>query len=305
MSFIKVFAKSLKGSLEDAYGETRGEMLLKGIFDTISVIETLRSDLRAFALSGYVEKINKLINVIPNMTEKGCIDLGRDLQAEARRIYDTNIAESCSLWLAGAWIESKARNSNSALEAHSFLERLARKITDPSQKDTSKRLERIVNDTCVDIGANGYSLEEPKSIQNHSENTGGANLISDQGVRVMAYPDVSKCVAVNIHEFKNHTATLTRNVPNKAGIKAPFEYLYVMSLFSANESDPIFYVTAESSLNQVFLCSFRSGGVRNNYGCDNNWSDITVFEDEAIKLIRSEILDLYRASAGSLPQGLP
>ncbi len=82
------------------------------------------------AITGFLERRVLLRRELPNWSIEGRIKMGRALQAEARCKFDFNQAESYSLWLSGAWLESGARCSDNAASVHDFLERLAHEFED-------------------------------------------------------------------------------------------------------------------------------------------------------------------------------
>lgn len=240
---------------KEANEDAHGARLERGLQDTMSLLATLDDDIRVNALMRYMDKRNKLLSNIRNMTSKGCIDMGIFLQDEARKKYDTDLAESCALWMAGAWFESMERDSQSALAVYSSLNDLAEKLSDSEEDD------------------------------NHDEDDFEEE--DDEIVLLPSMPDITKCTPIEQFEIDDtYTAILVQNAPNFAGISGPVEYLYVMALFSENETLPIFYVTAEKGLTgSVFLCTFDHKGIHSNYGKDEDWSDINIFAEEALTIL--------------------
>jgi len=241
----------------EANEDAHGARLDRGKQDTMRLLSTIDENVRVRALIGFVEKRNKLLSNIRNMTSKGCIDMGRFLQDEARKKYDIDLAESCALWMAGAWIESMERKSASAGEVHASLNDLAMKLDEVGKED---------QDEVYDFD------DEPEMAISPS------------------LPNITKCDPIKWFDIGNYSAVIVKNVPNIAGIPSPIDYLYVMALFSESGPMPIFYVTAEKSFTgSVFLCTFDKHGNHSNYGGDSDWSNINTFAKKAFSILKSEV----------------
>jgi len=246
---------------KEANEDAHGARLERGMQDTMQLLSTIDEDIRIKALVGFIEKREKLLSNIRDMTSKGCIDMGRFLQDEARKKYDIDLAESYALWMSGAWMESMERKSQSAQEVHASLNDLAERLNDTTNED-------------------------------HEENYGHED--EDQEIEISpTMPDITKCDPIKWIDIGEYSAVIVRNAPNIAGITGPVEYLYVMALFSEGESIPIFYVTAEKGFTgSVFLCAFDQQGNHSNYGADADWSDINTFAKEAYSILKNEVSSL-------------
>lgn len=120
----------LAGAVTDANEEAHGKRLLDELNSTGQSIKKLEGWVAEGAIAGFLEKRTLLNMQLPNWSIEGRIKMGKTLQAEARKKFDFSQAESYSLWMAGAWLESGARCSDSAASVHDVLERLARDFAD-------------------------------------------------------------------------------------------------------------------------------------------------------------------------------
>lgn len=244
---------------KEANEDVHGARLERGMQDTMQVLATIDEDIRARALVDFIKKREKLLSNIRNMTSKGCIDMGRFLQDEARKKYDIDIGESSALWMAGAWLESMERKSQAAREVHASLNDLAEKLNASASEEQEA--------TC------DYNAEQEIVIS-------------------PSMPDITKCAPIKWLDIGDYSAIIVKNAPNIAGITGPIEYLYVMALFS-EESIPFFYVTAERGFTEsIFLCTFDQQGNHSNYGADADWSDISTFAKEAFSILKKEVASL-------------
>lgn len=114
--------------LKKASAETRGRLLWTLLQDTISKMGNLPDRVQFAALAGYLDKRAKLSNKLENMSDEGRIKMGKFLQSEARKHFDTNMAEGCALWLTGAWLESMQRPGAQAAMVHQYLETMAQEL---------------------------------------------------------------------------------------------------------------------------------------------------------------------------------
>ena len=252
MGLFDIFKEANEGA--------HGTRLESGFQETMQFLASMDDDLRVQALLRFLEKREKLLSHLRNMTDKGRIDMGRMLQDEARKKYDINTTEAYALWMAGAWLESMERKSSAARDVHSALEDLANKL-----------LKTVEEGHAASNSDYSNQLEEEISIS--------PNM-----------PDITKCKPIKWFKLGDYSAVLVANVPNVAGIPAPFEYLLVAALISEKSSLPLYYVTAEKGFSkQVFLCAFDRHGNHSNYGSDGNWSDIRAFATAALSLIKKEI----------------
>lgn len=241
---------------KEANEDAHGARLERGMQDTIRLLESFDEDIRLRALHRFVDKRTKLLSNIRNMTSKGCIDMGKYLQNEARKKYDIDLTESCALWMAGAWLESMERKSIAACDVHKALNNLSVILE-----------EAIIHD-------------QEKNI----------NIDNAQNITIFPdMPDISKCHPIKRFDIGEYTAVLVRNAPNVAGYPDTVEYMYVMALFADSDPMPIYYVTAEKSLSgKILLCAFDQTGNHDNFGCNSDWSDINTFSTEALSILREE-----------------
>lgn len=118
MGMFDDFKKSL--------AESPGRILWTQLQDTQQKMSRLNESVRTNALLGFMQKRDRLISELDNMTSQGRTDMGKLLQAKARATLDLNVSEGYALWLAGAWLESMDRPGIDAARAHEFLDRAAR-----------------------------------------------------------------------------------------------------------------------------------------------------------------------------------
>lgn len=116
----------LADAVIDANEEAHGKRLLDELNSTGDSLKKLEGWVAEGAINGFLERRTQLNRQLPNWSIDGRIKMGKTLQAEARKRFDFNQAESYSLWMAGAWLESGARSSDNAASVHNVLERLAR-----------------------------------------------------------------------------------------------------------------------------------------------------------------------------------
>ena len=74
----------LLDKFKEANEDAHGARLERGLQDTMSLLASIDEDIRVNALMRFIDKRNKLLSNIRNMTSKGCIDMGMFLQEEAR-----------------------------------------------------------------------------------------------------------------------------------------------------------------------------------------------------------------------------
>lgn len=123
----------------EANDDAHGVRLQKHLNDTLVRMAHLDDRVRAIALMRFIEKREKLVAYIPNMSEQGVLEMGRTLQKEARKQFDLNVAEGYALWLAGAWLESMIRKSADSREVHDRLEQLSEAMEEAEEDDHPER----------------------------------------------------------------------------------------------------------------------------------------------------------------------
>lgn len=101
--------------------ESPGRILLIQLQETQQKLAQLSATVSNAALLGFVNKRERILPELDNMTSIGRIQMGKSLQAQARKTIDLNIAEGYALWLAGAWLESMERPGLEAAKVHHFL----------------------------------------------------------------------------------------------------------------------------------------------------------------------------------------
>lgn len=119
------FLGKLVDAAIEANEEAHAVRLERGFHDTIRRLQALGDRIRGEALVKFLKRRGALEAASPNWSVEGRIKAGRELQAEARKEYDFNQTESYSLWLAGAWLEARARSSERAQKVYSQIEELA------------------------------------------------------------------------------------------------------------------------------------------------------------------------------------
>lgn len=112
-------------ALKEAAENSHGEKLWAFLQDTLRQMGIQTDEVRDEALVRFVEKRSNLIAHLPQMTKEGRVKMGKFLQAEARKKYDTHLSEGYALWLAGAWLESIERPGVKAGMTHEALNTLA------------------------------------------------------------------------------------------------------------------------------------------------------------------------------------
>lgn len=115
----------ISDALADASEEAHGKRLQKELQSTGESIKKLEDWVVERIHISYLAKKEFLESELPNWSIAGRIKMGLKLRDEARKQFDFNQAESHALWLAGAWLESGARNSKDAATVHDFLEKIA------------------------------------------------------------------------------------------------------------------------------------------------------------------------------------
>lgn len=116
---------SFFSELKNIASDSAGRILWKNLQETLALLENLSENVQFAAISGFLDKRKKLLSAKDNMTSDGRIKMGKYLQGEARKSVDLNVSEGYSLWLAGAWLESKERSGIQAEMTYDLLENMA------------------------------------------------------------------------------------------------------------------------------------------------------------------------------------
>lgn len=122
------FFRAIADAAKEANDEAHGERLLREVQSTFSCLENLDGMVSYVAARGYLQIQERLIGQMLNWSREGRIEIGRTMQRQARDAFDTDMAGGYAKWLAGAWLESKERNSLKAQQAHALLGGLAENI---------------------------------------------------------------------------------------------------------------------------------------------------------------------------------
>lgn len=113
------------GDFRKSLAKGPGRVLWAQLQDTQQKMSRLTDPVRTNALLGFVEKRERLIPALDNMTSTGRIDTGRNLQKKARETLDSNVSEGYALWLAGAWLEAMDQPGIDAAKTVEFLDQTA------------------------------------------------------------------------------------------------------------------------------------------------------------------------------------
>lgn len=116
----------LFGDFQKSLAESAGRILWSQLQDTQQKMARLTEPVRTEALLRFVDKRERLIPALDNMTSNGRLEMAKTLQKQARETLDMNVAEGYALWLASAWLESMDRPGLEAAKTHEFLDQAAR-----------------------------------------------------------------------------------------------------------------------------------------------------------------------------------
>lgn len=119
---------SLASAASEANEAAHGKRLREGLLSTGVLLKDMEEHVLNRAMQGFSSKCDALTRELDNWSKEGRIKMGRELQARARKEFDFNQAESCALWLAGAWLESGSRNSADASFVRGALEELRGRV---------------------------------------------------------------------------------------------------------------------------------------------------------------------------------
>lgn len=134
MGFFSEFANSFREANEEAHGLR----LLNDVRSTFSIAQTWDPKVKFVAMKRFADLRKELIERSVNFSREGCIKVGRELQTQAGKSFNFDLAGSCGKWMAGAWLESKERNSTSARQAFEMLDGFADYITGELAKAEEK-----------------------------------------------------------------------------------------------------------------------------------------------------------------------
>lgn len=143
------FFSSIFDAAKEANDEVHGERLLCEVQSSFSSMESLDGKVQFVAMAGYLQVLERLVHQMPNWSRDGRIDIGRSMQKQARDAFNTDMGGAYAKWLAGAWLESKERNSLKAQQAHMLLESFAYQIRN-----------EVLNDSKAEPPWNYRSFEE-------------------------------------------------------------------------------------------------------------------------------------------------
>lgn len=112
----------LKESFDEANDDAHGARLLAQVKDCFIKMEALDKSVQLYAMAGYVEIRERLKDEMPNLSREGRIKVGRTMQKQAGPEFDLDMGGSYAKFLAGAWLESKERQSLQAAQACTLLD---------------------------------------------------------------------------------------------------------------------------------------------------------------------------------------
>jgi hypothetical protein len=116
------FFSAIFDAAKEANDEARGERLLQDVQSSFASMEHLDLNIQYLAMMGYLQIRARLIEQMPNWSREGRINIGREMQKQARETFATDMAGGYAKWLAGAWLESQERNSLKAQQAFLLIE---------------------------------------------------------------------------------------------------------------------------------------------------------------------------------------
>ncbi len=119
------FFSKLAGAVTEANDDAHGHRLLADVQSTFSIIPTLDKQVQHVMGLGYLQIVERLVEVTAALTPDERIKLGRTMQAQARDKLDVDVSGSYAKWMAGAWLESGERKGNRAQQAYALLGGLA------------------------------------------------------------------------------------------------------------------------------------------------------------------------------------
>ena len=115
---------SLAAIVTEANDAAHAKRLRDGLVSTGEHLKKMDADLLALTMDSYLERCNQLEHSSRNWSRDGKLKIAHELQRKARTEFDFNQAESFSLWLCGAWLESVCRRSHDAIFVRTTLDHL-------------------------------------------------------------------------------------------------------------------------------------------------------------------------------------
>lgn len=119
------FFSSLLGTVKDFDDEAAGHRLHEQVNATVAEFQQLDERGQFIVMSGYLEIRQRLFDRCSTLSNKSRIELGEILQKQAREAFRTDATGAYAKWLAGAWIESRERNTLKGQQALALLEGFA------------------------------------------------------------------------------------------------------------------------------------------------------------------------------------
>lgn len=111
--------------MRSARDEAHGVRLERHLNEQIAVLKSLDNERQNAVIQDFSSRLVSLEDQLPNMTDKGRLEMGLRLQIEGKKRKDFNIHESLVLWLQGLWLEARERDSENAKRASRYLNELA------------------------------------------------------------------------------------------------------------------------------------------------------------------------------------
>ncbi len=147
------FFSAIFDATKQANDAANGERLLREVQSSFLAMEDLDGEVHYSAMTGYLQILERFNQEMPNWSADGRIEIGRTMQKQARAAINTDMGGGYAKWLAGAWLESKERNSMKAVQAHLLLDHLA----NHARKEI---LNLVLNDSAPEPRWNYTSFEE-------------------------------------------------------------------------------------------------------------------------------------------------
>lgn len=119
------FFNKLAGAVGDANDDAHGHRLLTEVQSTFSIIPTLDKRVQHAMGLGYLQIVERLVEMSAAWSPNERIKLGRLMQGQAREKFDVDVSGSYAKWMAGAWLESGDRKGVKAQQAYALLGGLA------------------------------------------------------------------------------------------------------------------------------------------------------------------------------------
>lgn len=119
-------AVGLLADFKRTLDESPGRILWQQTQDSFLRLQRLPEHVFEAAIAGYVRRISAIEMEMDNWTSQGRIKVANELQKQARKTLDLNVAEGYALWLAGAWLEAAERPGQEARQTHIALDGLAK-----------------------------------------------------------------------------------------------------------------------------------------------------------------------------------